>query len=63
MANLTDAQVKSHYMNERFELYQATLEQVLKLCEEVGTDQPLMHWEMCTEEMHALMQDCIIECG
>lgn len=60
---LTKAQVKEYYLKERIELYFATEAQIYDLCDVLGTDQPLMHWHMCREEMDCMLADALAEFG
>lgn len=56
---ITMEQVRKYYLEERLELYWATREQIYTLCDDMGTDQPLMHWEMCKDEMACMVDDYI----
>lgn len=58
---ITYEQAKQYYLAERVELYQATSEQIDRLCYELETDQPLMHWHQCNEEIDALYEDALAE--
>ena len=48
---LTQKQVEMHYRNENSELLFATEKQIDKLCTELGSDEPRMHWDMCKDDM------------
>lgn len=54
---LTDTEAKTAYLEESFDFYAATKEQVDALCKELGTDQPLMRWDDYQEELQVLLEE------
>lgn len=57
MPYLNTEQVRRAYREESADLMHATEEQINQLCDEIGHDEPRLHWDILQDELAFLLEE------